>query len=102
MPIAKIHVLEGRYDQARMTKVSDAIQAALMHILRVPADDFYQMIFELPKSRFLHTPSFLGLCYSDDLIILDVTFIAGRTKRNKACTPQGYQLASRVSGQYIA
>jgi hypothetical protein len=30
----------------------------LTNTLRVPPDDFYQMIFELPKNRFLHTPSF--------------------------------------------
>jgi len=32
-----------------------------MNTLRVPAEDFYQLIFELPKSRFLHTPSFVGM-----------------------------------------
>jgi 4-oxalocrotonate tautomerase len=80
MPLAKIHVLEGRYDQNRMAKVSAAIQAALMNTLRVPAEDFYQLIFELPKNRFLHTPSFVGMRYTDDLIILDLTFIEGRSK----------------------
>jgi len=45
MPLAEIHVLEGRYDQNRMAKVSAAIQAALMDTLRVPAEDFYQLIF---------------------------------------------------------
>jgi phenylpyruvate tautomerase PptA (4-oxalocrotonate tautomerase family) len=74
MPLAKIHVLEGRYDQDRITKVSGAVQAALMNTLRVP----HQMIFELPKNRFLHTPSFVGMHYTDDLIILDITFIQGR------------------------
>jgi|SRR6516165_368097 len=57
----QIHVVEGRYDEARITKISGAIQAALMNTLRVPAEDFYQLIFELPKSRFLHTPSFVGM-----------------------------------------
>jgi phenylpyruvate tautomerase PptA (4-oxalocrotonate tautomerase family) len=75
MPLAKIHVVEGRYDEARIAKVSGAIQVALMNTLRVPPEDFYQLIFELPKSRFLHTPSFLGMRYTDDLIILDVSFI---------------------------
>ena len=28
MPLAKIHVVEGRYDEARIAKVSGAIQAA--------------------------------------------------------------------------
>jgi phenylpyruvate tautomerase PptA (4-oxalocrotonate tautomerase family) len=83
MPLAKIHVAEGRYDEARIAKVSGAIQAALINTLRVPPEDFYQLIFELPKNRFLHTPSFLGLNYTDDLIVLDVTFIQGRPKETR-------------------
>jgi len=51
--------------------------------LRVPPEDFYQLIFELPKNRFLHTPSFVGMHYTDDLIILDVTFIQGRPKETR-------------------
>ena len=83
MPLAKIHVLEGRYDQNRIAKVSGAIQSALMNTLRVPPEDFYQLIFELPKNRFLHTPSFVGMHYTDDLIILDLTFIQGRPKETR-------------------
>jgi phenylpyruvate tautomerase PptA (4-oxalocrotonate tautomerase family) len=83
MPLAKIHVVEGRYDEARIAKVSGAVQAALMNTLRVPPDDFYQMIFELPKNRFLHTPSFVGMHYSDDLIILEVSFIQGCPKETR-------------------
>lgn len=83
MPLAKIHVVEGRYDEARITKVSDAVQAALMNTLRIPPEDFYQLIFEFPKKRFLHTPSFVGLHYTDDLIILDLTFIQGRPKETR-------------------
>jgi phenylpyruvate tautomerase PptA (4-oxalocrotonate tautomerase family) len=65
MPLAKIHVVEGRCDEERLTKVSGAIQAALMNTLRVPPEDFYQLIFELPKKRFLHTPSFVGVLYEN-------------------------------------
>src|SRR6202023_1138218 len=83
MPLAKIHVVEGRYDEARIAKVSGADQAALINRLRGPPEDFYQLIFELPKNRFLHTPSFVGMNYSDDLIILEVTFIHGRPKETR-------------------
>ena len=83
MPLAKIHVVEGRYDEARIAKVSAAIQAALMNTLRVPPDDFFQLIFELPKARFLHTASFVGMHYSDDLIILEIGFIQGRPKETR-------------------
>jgi phenylpyruvate tautomerase PptA (4-oxalocrotonate tautomerase family) len=83
MPLAKIHVAKGRYDQNRISKVSSAVQAALMNTLRVPPEDFYQLIFELPENRFLHTPSFVGMNYSDDLIILEISFIQGRPKETR-------------------
>ena len=83
MPLAKIHVLEGRYDERRLGKVSKAVQEALISILKVPADDFFQIIHVLPRNRFLHTPSFLGLKYSDDFIVLELAFISGRAKETR-------------------
>jgi phenylpyruvate tautomerase PptA (4-oxalocrotonate tautomerase family) len=83
MPVAKIHILEGQYDEARLGKVSRTVQDALMSALGVPPDDFFQIVHILPRSQFLHTPSFLGLKYSDDLIILEVTFISGRPKEKR-------------------
>ena len=80
MPLAKIHVVQGRYDETRLAKVSGAIQDALINTLRVPPEDFFQLIFEFPHKRFLHTPGFVGLHYSDDLIVLDITFIAGKRR----------------------
>ena len=49
----------------------------------MPAEDFYQLIFALPKNRFLHTPSFVGMHYTDDLIILEISFIQGRPKETR-------------------
>lgn len=80
MPLARIHVLEGRYDEMRLDKVLGAVQSALIAVLGIPPDDFFQIIHELPRRRYRHTPSFLGLKYSDDLITLEVTFLAGRPK----------------------
>jgi Tautomerase enzyme len=83
MPVAKIHALAGQYDEPRLGKVSKAVQAALMGTLGVPPDDFFQLIHILPRNQFLHTPSFLGLKYSDDLIILEITFISGRPREKR-------------------
>ena len=49
----------------------------------IPPEDFFQIIHILPKSQFRHTPSFLGLNYSDDLIVLEITFISGRPKEKR-------------------
>jgi len=54
-----------------------------MSALGVPPDDFFQIIHVLPRSRFRHTPSFLGLNYSDDLILLEITFISGRPREKR-------------------
>ena len=83
MPVAKIHVLEGRYDKARLSDVSRAVQNALISALDIPTEDFFQIIHVLPRGQFLHTPSFLGLNYSDDLIVLEITFISGRPKEKR-------------------
>jgi len=59
------------------------VQGALLEILKIPPDNFFQIIHELPKSRVLHALSFLGLTYSDEFILLEVTFLAGRPKETR-------------------
>jgi|SRR6202158_1393502 len=83
MPIAKIHVLEGRYDERRLGNISKAVQEALISVLKIPPDDFFQIIHELPRNRLLHTPAFLGMKYSDDFIVLELAFISGRPKETR-------------------
>jgi hypothetical protein len=60
MPLAKVHVLEGQYDDARLGKMSEAIQNALIEVLGVPPDDFFQIHHVLLRDRYRHTPAFLG------------------------------------------
>ena len=60
MPLAKILVVEGRYDETRIAQMSGAIQATLMNTLRVPPEDCYQLVFEFPKKRLVHPPSFVA------------------------------------------
>jgi Tautomerase enzyme len=83
MPLAKLNVLEGQYDEVRLGKVSSAAQNGLISALGIPPEDFFQIIHVLSKSQFRHTPSFLGLKYSDDLIVLEITFISGRPKEKR-------------------
>src|SRR5258708_37637243 len=79
VPIARIHVLEGRYDERRLGHVSMAVQDALISVLKIPSDDFFQVIHVLPRNRFLHSPLVSRHeVRSDDLILLEVAFISGR------------------------
>src|SRR5258706_13278767 len=81
MPLAKIHVLEGRYDEHRLGIVSKAIQDALMSILKIPSDDFFQIIYEFPHNRFLHTASFIAMKYAAVFSVLELGFISGLRKK---------------------
>jgi hypothetical protein len=83
MPLAKVHLLEGQYDRARIGQLSEAIQNALIEVLGIPPDDFFQIHHVLPRDRYRHTPSFLGQEYSDDMILLELTFITGRPKETR-------------------
>ena len=40
MPLAEIHVLEGRYDERRLGTVSKAVQEALIRVLKIPRTTF--------------------------------------------------------------
>ena len=83
MPLAKVHVLEGQYDKTRLGKMSEAIQNALIEVLGIPPDDFFQIHHVLPSDHYLHTPAFVGQKYSDDMILLELTFITGRPKETR-------------------
>src|ERR1700732_5485500 len=83
MPLARVHVLEGQYDNTRLGKMSEAIQNALIEVLGVPTDDFFQTHHALPRDRYRHTPAFLGQEYSDEMILLELTFITGRPKETR-------------------
>jgi phenylpyruvate tautomerase PptA (4-oxalocrotonate tautomerase family) len=78
MPIVKIHVHEGRYDESGLAKLGNAVQAALEDVLEIPPEDYFRVLHVLPSNRYIHTPGFLGLTYTLDLILLEIAFIAGR------------------------
>ena len=83
MPLSKIYLREGRYTEPRIDAISASVKAALMNTLGVPPEDFFQLILELPKGRFRHSPGFVGMHYSDDFIIVEVAFIEGRSPEKR-------------------
>ena len=83
MRFIKIHVLEGRYDGGHLDGVSNAIEQALRAELGTAPDEHFQVIHILQPAQFRHTRSFLGLNYSDALIWLELTLIAGRLAKEK-------------------
>ena len=78
MPLVKLHVASGVYDQARLDKISNAVHGALVEILKVPQNDYFVVISEMPDGHFYHPPTFLGHTYTKEFMVLEITFGVGR------------------------
>lgn len=83
MPTAKIHVHQGSYAEQELAKIGEAIQGALENVLRIPPEDYFRVFHVLPDNQFVHTPGFVGETYTNKFILLDLTFLIGRTKETK-------------------
>jgi phenylpyruvate tautomerase PptA (4-oxalocrotonate tautomerase family) len=77
MPLVKIHLREGRTPSDKAS-IGAAIQEALVGTLGVPDADRYQLFSEYADGDFRHTESYLGLDYTEQLLIIEITFLEGR------------------------
>jgi hypothetical protein len=53
MPLVKVHLLEGQYDSARIGQLLEAILDALIEVLGIPPDGFFQIHHVLPRDQRL-------------------------------------------------
>ncbi len=60
------------------TAIGTAIQAALVSTLNVPEADRYQLFSEFDDDKFKHSGAFLGLEYTGQLLMVEITFLEGR------------------------
>jgi hypothetical protein len=108
MPLVKLHVLEGQYDEARLGKVSSAVQNGLISGLGIPPEDFFQIIHVLPRSPFRHTPSFLGLKALNDAVVAagvspdDLLIALYETPGENVSFGRGLAQRAHVADQYAA
>jgi phenylpyruvate tautomerase PptA (4-oxalocrotonate tautomerase family) len=77
MPLVKVNLLEGR-SAAEKDSIASSIQAALVSTLEVPDADRYQLFNEYDRESFRHTSGYLGMTYSDQLLVVEITFLEGR------------------------
>jgi phenylpyruvate tautomerase PptA (4-oxalocrotonate tautomerase family) len=60
------------------------VHAALVETFNVPNDDLFQIIAEAaPQTEIVHTPSYLGIEYTDDLVLIQITVSDTRSVEQK-------------------
>src|SRR5438552_8585596 len=77
MPLVKVNLLKGRSAEEK-DSIATSIQAALVSTLAVPEADRYQLFNEYDGESFRHSSGYLGMTYTDQLLIVEITFLEGR------------------------
>jgi phenylpyruvate tautomerase PptA (4-oxalocrotonate tautomerase family) len=77
VPLVKVNLLKGRSTEEK-DAIAASIQAALVRTLGVPDEDRYQLFNEYDGESLRHTSGYLGLTYTDQLLIIEMTFLEGR------------------------
>ena len=79
MPLVRIDHAAGKPASYRAA-ISQGVHDAMVHTFNVPEDDRFQVISEhAPGIAILHAPSYLGIEYSDEFVIIQITCNDTRT-----------------------
>jgi hypothetical protein len=65
-----------------------------------PQEDYYRVFQVRRRGAFVHAPSFPGLQYTADFILLELAFISGRSKETRFALLQ--ELSRRLVDRDLA
>ena len=83
MPLVRITMPKGKTPEHRKA-ISQGVHAALVETFNVPNDDLFQIITEAaPETEIVHAPSYLGISYTNDLVLIQITVSDTRTVEQK-------------------
>jgi 4-oxalocrotonate tautomerase len=83
MPLVRITMPKGKTPQYRQA-ISQGVHAALVETFNVPNDDLFQIITEAaPQAEIVHAPSYLGIDYTNDLVLIQITVSDTRNVEQK-------------------
>ena len=79
MPLARIDVNKDAPPE-RIKVVSEAIYSAMVDIAKVPLHDKFQVVTRHADDEIIYpNEGYLGLTYTSDLILIQITWIGGRS-----------------------
>jgi phenylpyruvate tautomerase PptA (4-oxalocrotonate tautomerase family) len=83
MPLVRINHPAGKPAAFRVA-ISRGVYQAMLDTFNVPADDHFQVLSESgPGTEIVRPPQYLGIVYSDDLTIIQITCNDTRTVEQK-------------------
>ena len=82
MPLVRIDI-PNHYPNGFENQVGDLVYEAMLVCLNAPEDDKFQVLTRHAESQLVKPGSYLGIEYSDRLIIIQITLNEGRTTEVK-------------------
>ena len=82
MPLVRIALRKGK-SPSHLTAIGEAVHAAMVEAINVPADDRFQIFSEHAPEGLVYDPGYLGIARTDDIVIIQITLNAGRTLDQK-------------------
>jgi 4-oxalocrotonate tautomerase len=82
MPLVRIDLRRGKSPAYRKA-ICDGVYRALRETFNVPENDRFEIVNEHEPDNFVRPQSYLGIGYSDDLIIIQITVSDTRSREQK-------------------
>lgn len=82
MPLVRIDVSE-ELPEARVAAFADAVHAALVETVDVPANDRFQVVTAHPPRRLILDRTYFGVDRSAGALVVQITFRRGRSEEKK-------------------
>jgi 4-oxalocrotonate tautomerase len=82
MPLVRIDLRRGKSPAYRKA-ICDGIYRAMRGAFNVPEDDRFMIVNEHDADNFVYAESYLGIAYTDDLVIIQITANDTRTVEQK-------------------
>ncbi len=76
MPLVKVNLLKGRSAEEK-DAIATSIQTALVSTLDVSDANRYLLFNEYDGESFRHTSGYLGVTYTDQLLVIEITIREG-------------------------
>jgi 4-oxalocrotonate tautomerase len=77
VPLVRIDVPD-HLENGLESQIGDLVYDAMLESLKVPVDDKFQVLTRHAESQIVKPKSYLGIEYSDQLIIIQITLNEGR------------------------
>jgi phenylpyruvate tautomerase PptA (4-oxalocrotonate tautomerase family) len=78
MPLVRIDIPD-HLDVGLESRIGDLVYVAMLECLKVPEDDKFQILGRHRAQQIVKPQSYLGIEYTDELIVIQITLNEGRT-----------------------